>query len=49
LIPTVIGRTTLAACRSAFDQWVDAPGVDLTVYLREALTALANGCSEQNT
>jgi TetR/AcrR family transcriptional regulator, regulator of mycofactocin system len=43
LIPLVIGRTTLAACRSAFDHWVAQADADLTVYLAEALNALATG------
>jgi mycofactocin system transcriptional regulator len=43
LVPLVIGRTTLAACRSAFDHWVVQADADLTVYLTEALTALAAG------
>ncbi|MDQ2894983.1 MAG: mycofactocin system transcriptional regulator [Actinomycetota bacterium] len=43
LIPMAIGRTTLAACRAAFDQWVANADADLTVYLDAALTALADG------
>jgi mycofactocin system transcriptional regulator len=41
--PMTIGRTTLAACRAAYDQWVTHTDADLTVYLHAALTALANG------
>jgi mycofactocin system transcriptional regulator len=43
LYPLVIGRTTLAACRAAFDLWVNRADADLTVYLDEALRALAAG------
>jgi mycofactocin system transcriptional regulator len=43
LIPMAIGRTTLAACRAAFDQWVANADADLTVYLESALRALAAG------
>lgn len=47
LIPMAIGRTTLAACRAAFDQWVANADADLTVYLDAALTALADGFHDQ--
>jgi mycofactocin system transcriptional regulator len=43
LIPLAIGRATLAVCRSAFDTWVDRADAHLTVYLDEALRALAAG------
>jgi mycofactocin system transcriptional regulator len=43
LIPLAIGRTTLAACRAAFDIWVAQADADLTVYLDQALAALAQG------
>jgi mycofactocin system transcriptional regulator len=43
LIPLSIGRATLAVCRSAFDRWVDRADADLTVYLDQALRALAAG------
>lgn len=43
LIPLAIGRTTLAACRAAYECWVARADVDLTVYLEQALTALARG------
>ena len=43
LVPMIVGRTTLAAARSAFDHWVARAGADLTVYLDEALAALAAG------
>jgi mycofactocin system transcriptional regulator len=46
LIPLAIGRTTLAACRSAFDQWVVQADAHLTIYLDEALSALATGFAE---
>jgi mycofactocin system transcriptional regulator len=38
-----IGRTTLAACRAAYDRWVIRADADLPVYLDAALTALAAG------
>ena len=43
LYPLTIGRATLAACRSAYDCWVDRADADLTVYLDQALRALAAG------
>jgi mycofactocin system transcriptional regulator len=46
LVPLAIGRTTLAACRAAFDHWVSRADADLTVYLAEALAALARGFVE---
>jgi TetR/AcrR family transcriptional regulator, regulator of mycofactocin system len=43
LYPLAIGRTTLAACRAAYDLWVSRADADLTVYLDAALEALATG------
>ncbi|SOD72171.1 TetR family transcriptional regulator [Jatrophihabitans sp. GAS493] len=43
LYPLAIGRTTLAACRAAYDLWVTRADNDLTLYLDEALQALADG------
>lgn len=43
LIPLAIGRTTLAACRAAFDHWVRHADADLTRHLDEALAALSAG------
>jgi mycofactocin system transcriptional regulator len=43
LIPLAIGRSTLAACRAAFDVWVRRGDAELTVYLDAALTALGGG------
>lgn len=43
LYPLVIGRTTLAACRAAYDRWTARADADLTFYLDAALTALAAG------
>jgi mycofactocin system transcriptional regulator len=43
LYPLVIGRTTLAACRAAYDRWSARADADLTFYLDAALTALAAG------
>jgi mycofactocin system transcriptional regulator len=47
LIPLTIGRTTLAACRAAFDCWVANADADLTIYLDAALDALAAGFEPQ--
>jgi mycofactocin system transcriptional regulator len=46
LYPTAIGRAALAVCRAAYDQWVVRADADLTVYLDEALRALADGFSD---
>lgn len=46
LVPLTIGRTTLAACRSAFDRWVAVGRDDLTSYLDQALRALSTGFDE---
>lgn len=46
LHPLSIGRTTLAACRSAFDRWVTRGDADLTVYLDASLAALAAGFND---
>ena len=43
LYPLAIGRATLAVCRSAYDRWTERADADLTVYLDEALRALAAG------
>jgi mycofactocin system transcriptional regulator len=43
LYPLAIGRATLAVCRAAYDRWVDQADDDLTVYLDQALRALAAG------
>ncbi len=43
LYPLSIGRATLAVCRSAYDRWADRADADLTVYLDQALRALAVG------
>lgn len=41
--PLVVGRTTLAACRAAFDRWSSRVDGDLTRYLDAALRGLAAG------
>ncbi|HEY2506591.1 MAG TPA: mycofactocin system transcriptional regulator [Streptosporangiaceae bacterium] len=46
LYPLAIGRATLAVCRSAYDRWAERADVDLTVYLDQALRALAAGFAE---
>jgi mycofactocin system transcriptional regulator len=43
LYPLAIGRATLAVCRSAYDCWAERADADLTVYLDQALLALAAG------
>jgi mycofactocin system transcriptional regulator len=43
LVPLAIGRTTLAACRAAYDVWLARADADLTAYLDHALRALAAG------
>lgn len=46
LVPQAIGRTSLAACRAAFDQWVRRGDTDLTDYLEQALAALSRGFAD---
>lgn len=43
LIPAAIGRATLAVCRAAYEHWVTHADADLTVYLDQAIGALAKG------
>ena len=43
LYPLVVGRSTLAACRDAYDRWSARADADLTLYLDAALAALATG------
>lgn len=43
LYPLAVGRTTLAACRAAFDNWVSNADADLTAYLDRALRGLEIG------
>lgn len=43
LRPLAIGRATLAVCRAAYELWVTRADADLTVYLDEALEAMASG------
>jgi mycofactocin system transcriptional regulator len=47
LQPLAIGRTTLAACRAAYDRWLARADADLTVYLDAALRGLAAGYDER--
>jgi hypothetical protein len=49
LYPLAIGRTTLAACRAAFERWLARGDADLTVYLDAALAALAAGFGPATT
>lgn len=46
LLPLAIGRTTLAACRAAYERWLVRADADLTVYLDAALQALGAGFGE---
>lgn len=46
LYPLTISRTTLAACRAAFDHWVASADHDLTTDLDLALRALSTGFAE---
>jgi TetR/AcrR family transcriptional regulator, regulator of mycofactocin system len=48
LYPLAIGRATLAVCRAAYDRWVDQADADLTVYLDQALRALAAGFAAES-
>ncbi|HVV75805.1 MAG TPA: mycofactocin system transcriptional regulator [Mycobacteriales bacterium] len=43
LYPLAVGRTTLAACRAAYDVWLARADADLTGYLDRAIRALAAG------
>jgi len=43
LFPLAVGRTTLAACRAAFERWMVRADYDLTVYLGAAIEALGAG------
>ena len=43
LYPLVVGRSTLAACRAAYERWSARADADLTVYLTAALNVLATG------
>lgn len=49
LMPLAIGRATLAVCRAAYDNWAERADADLTVYLSEALRALADGFAVDDT
>jgi hypothetical protein len=43
LYPLTVGRSTLAACRAAYERWSARADSDLTVYLDAALSALSAG------
>ncbi len=43
LIPRCVGRTTLAACRAAYEQWLLEPNSVLADHIDDALAALARG------
>lgn len=49
LIPRLIGRTTLAACRAAYEQWITEPGTDLAQHLGRALDVLTEGFARCDT
>lgn len=46
LYPIAVGRTTLAACRAAYERWAARADADLGVYLDAALHALAAGFAD---
>jgi mycofactocin system transcriptional regulator len=46
LYPLAVGRSTLAACRAAYDRWVARADADLIVYIDAALRALAAGFAD---
>jgi mycofactocin system transcriptional regulator len=46
LYPMVVGRTTLAACRAAYEQWSVRADGDLTQYLQAALQVMVAGFSD---
>ena len=48
LYPLTVGRTTLAACRAAYDRWSVRADADLTTYLDAALAALASGFAPES-
>ena len=43
MIPLVVGRTTLAACRAAYDVWANQTSGELAVYLENALDVFEAG------
>jgi mycofactocin system transcriptional regulator len=43
LLPLAIGRATLAVCRAAYEYWAARADSDLTVYLDQAIRAMASG------
>jgi TetR/AcrR family transcriptional regulator, regulator of mycofactocin system len=47
LYPLVAGRTTLAACRAAYERWAARADADLTVYLDAALRGLSAGLPDE--
>jgi mycofactocin system transcriptional regulator len=47
LHPLAVGRTTLAACRAAYERWVARADADLRVYLDAALRALSAGFADE--
>jgi mycofactocin system transcriptional regulator len=46
LYPLAIGRSTLATCRAAYEQWAVKADAELAHYLDAALRALAGGFSD---
>jgi mycofactocin system transcriptional regulator len=47
LYPLAVGRSTLAACRAAYESWVARADADLTAYLDAALRALSAGFDQR--
>lgn len=46
MVPLIVGRTTLAACRAAYDVWANQPDGDLATQLEKALDAIETGFSQ---
>ncbi|WP_405137852.1 mycofactocin system transcriptional regulator [Nocardia sp. NBC_01388] len=44
--PLTVGRATLAACRAAYECWIQQHEVPLTAYLESALRALESGFAD---
>lgn len=47
LYPLAVGRSTLACCRAAYEQWAASADADLAHYLDAALAALSAGFSDE--
>lgn len=47
LYPQAVGRSTLACCRAAYEQWAARADADLAHYLQAALRALSAGFGDE--